>query len=158
MANWQWMMASKVRLDQLDVVVDLSVRMDLTMVYGIWNELFDCGFYKKLHFYIHYIATHNSVVEIASMRALEKLHIEHMGNLTDREIVWPPIPRLKEFSAEEETIFQYDCYIDVNKFVECAVNIERIRFGCAAFHNLLPFFHRSSKLKKVRIDHVYCGI
>lgn len=156
LANRKWMLASKIRFDQLDVVVYRSVRFDLAMVYDLWNELFKCGFYKKLHFFIVYIENHNSVAGIASLRALEKLYINGLDNLASKEIVWPPMPQLKEFCAEEQSIFQNGCHINVNKFVECAVNIERIGVACAAFQVLLPFFHRSLKLKKVRIHHVYC--
>lgn len=146
--NQHWMLESSVQLNQLDVVLNSTFKKEIALVCGILEALFNHGFYHKLHFYLYFEFEQDDLNRIASLHGLERIHFK----FKTINVVWPEIPQLKSFCKEN------DHYFDLKVLAKSFLNIQEICFQYANIDKVLPFMHRCSKLKVIRIDYPTNGI
>lgn len=149
--NENWMTESNVHLDELGIQ---CFDGDVPDICRLLNILFRRGLYKRLKLYFCDGFDQGHFDLIASLNGLDTLHLK--DNCV-KDFAKTPMPQVKEFCLHN-TSGVHDGLV---RLVESFTNIERINCGYASFKSILPFIHRSIKLKKIKIqtpedDGTYC--
>lgn len=148
LANGEDFLKSNIKLDILEVKIftsnhfyygdDLNERLD--SVYPLLKQLFDRGFYQRLHLCIERITKENCE-HLISLPKLEKLCIK---NYDERH----NLARLTEL--REFVILNGANATDMNIFANEFVNLRRLFLGNSTFDCLVPFICHSTKLNVVK--------
>lgn len=124
-----------------DVDSDDSDFSIMSSICNLLNELYERGFYKRLHFYVPRL-NHKCSELLVSVHGLEKLCIKefsesfnlvHLTNLKELDI-------LNGGNAGDMEILS-----------NSLVNLQRLFLRNASYNMLLPFIRRSMKLMKVKL-------
>lgn len=141
--NKNWMKVSNIHLDELDI--QCFEEENMTRVCRLLNILFERGFYKRLSLFLWY-EEQGSFDSIESLKGLEILYFYDGCEL---DFVNTPMPQVKELRMNGFITTKYDVF---NTLVDSFMNIERLNFTLISLDIILPFIHRSTKLKMIKIE------
>lgn len=146
--NRKYLMQAKIKLDLLEIkhfdsgfyfyhVEKLSIQSMCTIL----NQLFERGFYQKLHLYVKDIDK-ESIDRMTSIQGLERFSVKEVNGTAQ---FLSNLSNLKELSI-------FDCCND--DFEEVArnlVKLERLLIQNVTYDNMLAFIRRSPKLKVIKV-------
>ncbi|XP_055303136.1 uncharacterized protein LOC129568838 isoform X1 [Sitodiplosis mosellana] len=130
-----------IQLDALDVIVHQKFGMivHIESIFKLLNELYDRGFYKKLHLRVPEI-NEQYTNRMVSLQGLEKLFI----NFLDRNYGLPLVGNLKEL-----TIMHATPRVDMDILAQRLTNLERVCLGTSIYGDVLAFVRYASKLSTI---------
>lgn len=140
--NRHELMKSDVSLDKLEIqILDNYYRhlMNMQTICALLNQLYERGFYKRLHLYVKR-NDHHCCCQVTTLLALEKLSVRQfdgthsLSNLTN----------LKELDVNvglQKT--------DIEILAINLLNLEFLSLGNVVADDILPFLNRSEKLYRI---------
>lgn len=105
------------------------------------NQLYEHGFYRRLHFYINDDDQIPNIDDLSTIRNLEKLCIRSFKK--DYSLV--PLINVKEL-----VVWDGAKNIDLEVLANRCIKLERLYFGSHTIDHILPFIRRSAKLNKIK--------
>ncbi|XP_031639424.1 uncharacterized protein LOC116351463 isoform X1 [Contarinia nasturtii] len=126
----------------------------MQLIFNLINELYDQGFYKRLHLYVASVDEEINVLA-ASTKNLDKLCIKLFDYANQTLPVSVKELVILEYN-KEMTIAQSANYIAVNPMEMLAnelTNLQRLYMVNASFDDILPFIRKSTQLKKIKLLH-----
>lgn len=143
---------------------------NMESICSLLRQLYNCGFYKKLHVYFHEHKNITDFHHVFSLDALEKLFIErfdrsynidHLTNLKELAIVRDFRTADMEYLAKHlENLERLDLNRNATSehimpFIRHSVNLTKIRLGSAGHLKLGKFNEERTKLINARCVTVY---
>lgn len=131
-------------LDSLEILIlDKYHRHMIKMhsAYSLLNQLFDRGFYKRLHLHVKRIDETCSE-QLVSLNGLERLSIVQFSGFNG-------LRSLKELNVDGSVKSK-----DIEILATNLVNLECLSIGNINCNDLLPFMRDTAKLKKVRANNI----
>lgn len=147
--NRRCMLGANIKFDRLDIQGDCFLEYGMHRICGLLKELYEHGFYQRLHFNGYYIYSEEDINEILSLCALEKLHL----GCIDVEFAMKPLITLKELSFSCGRDLKY-----IKSLTSDLINVERISIKCASIDDIVPFISESAKVKRIKVDDLESGI
>lgn len=143
-ANKQKLLRSSLHLDVLEIKFYYNEsHPNMESICNLLQQLYKCGFYKKLHFYFH---EHKNVIDfqhVFSLDALEKLFVERF----DRRYNFAHLSDLKELAIVRDFTAT-----DMEYLAKHLENLERLDLiRNASCDHILPFIRNSVNLTKIRL-------
>lgn len=109
--NGNWMKESSVQLDLLNVEIFGNLYSEVNVTCTTLNEMFDCGFYKKLYIVIEMEFGQDHLDHIAALRGLDRLFLNCCYCLEGQ--VWPEMPQLREFSMRSSDPYENTAFFSL---------------------------------------------
>lgn len=143
--NRDAIMQSNVQLDELTVEVFGWQLPNGDFAQHFLNEMYDCGFFKRLHLHATFFDEAHDFEQVALTKGLEALRCP---NLIDGLLL------SKFIGLKELRIGLSSPVRNMDILAKCLVNLERLHIRYAAMDDFLPFICHSPKLKFIKIDAV----
>lgn len=153
-ANFFWVNQLSIKATNLKLnilAIKYDVRVHLAPLCHLLNELYDMGFYKKLHFYFdHPFGFNQEIVDqVKSVKSLVKIAANSRKNYTNLYSL---------VDLEELCVTSSHAINDLHRLPDTLMNIRHIYFLEASTDDILPFIKRAPKLNKIKVRHFYGGI
>lgn len=145
--NRDSIVASQVHVDDLAIEIDSTADLEMESIYSLLDALYTQQFYKRLYLYISN-ATQQTVDQIASLHALEQLHVSS----TIGDVDFTSLINLKEISFHMASIVK-----NMNDLARSLTNLEGVFFFYASSDDTLPFIRHSPHLTKVKVRNLENG-
>lgn len=144
------LLKSPIQLNVLEVkpcqTSDQQMGLSAQTVFGVINQLYERGFFKRLHLHLQNI-TEDCTNRLFSLKGLEKVCIE----VVYRCFNLPLVSNLKELTIKSTTTM-----INMDKLAEGLVNIERLNLYNTTSSDILPFIRHSMKLHRIYVGNEKC--
>lgn len=135
--------ASGIQLDSLAVQLFFRSQFEFAAFYGLLNELYARGFYRRLQIYICGITNQKMIDQLATVNGLVKLSMEQI-NLN---VTLSALSKLEELCANNSFNIA-----DMEAVANDLINLKRIHFQKAFFVKIMLFVRRSVALDKIKVD------
>lgn len=150
--NWRFFSANKYALLTTNVklnhlIIDWYHNDGETSLFSILNELYECGFYKRLTFrQLGSSAAINQqwINRMIKLHGLRTLDIHKVEN----DVIWPVMPNVRKISINDSNEF------NLNKFPSKVPNLQQIHLRGNAIEPILSFIRGSKQLTRI-IWHTY---
>lgn len=151
--NQQKFLRSGIKLDTFGVKIGRNyglrfrdlLDVETSMIFDLLNQLYDNGFYKRLHLYVTHI-DEEYTNEMQSIRGLEKLCIKNYIQSYNLALV----TNLKDLSIMDTTPTA-----DMEILAQGLINLERLYLCKTTYNDLMPFIRQSVKLNRIIVKSVY---
>lgn len=148
--NQDWILGSNIKFDRLDIWFCYGSDAGIDEVFDLLNELYERGFYQRLHVYLDEDFEREEFHQITSLHAIELLAF--LGP----ETIWsvePPSTGPKELILDDDPDAEH---LDVlaNSFP----NIRRLCVTEASIDIILPFIQRCPMLTQIKIQTLWMGV
>lgn len=148
-SNLTWMLTSNLKFERL-IILDVDCfEFDMDELCAMLEELLACGFYKTLHFYAINVYRQPQIDRIATLTALEKLHLQFHGEDANYLIPSNHQESLKELSVCWAVYLSNLNPLDKNVYPK---NIERFCFESVSSDSILRFIRHAPNVKQIKID------
>ncbi|XP_055307186.1 uncharacterized protein LOC129571411 [Sitodiplosis mosellana] len=148
-SNLTWMVTSNLKFDRL-IILDVDCfEFDMDQLCELLEEIFAHGFYTQLHFYAINVYRQPQIDRIATLTALEKLHLQFHGEDVNYSIPPNHSDSLKELSVCWAVYLSNLDPLDKNLYPK---NIERFCFESVSSDSILRFIRHATKVKQIKID------
>lgn len=141
--NWKCFLGSNIKLDRLDIDVDFGYN-NLYNLPGLLNELFDQGFYKRLHMICTSLKNQRDLDYITSVRGIEK--VDFINN--EAGVTISSMPDLKELVLYSDEIF--------GNWETMAKNMVNLECLCIRWvkqpNTMLPFLRYFPRLREIKMS------
>lgn len=142
----QWILGFDVRLDLLKINANRNGRIDQDC--NLLRELYQQGFYKRLHVNYKYDYSEDKWNQIQTLPAVEALYL-NLGNVTP--IV---LPSHWKNSLRELGIDEFSSFSDKVNLASNTMNVERVCLSSCDLTDILKFVRHSAKVKEIRVDNI----
>lgn len=148
-SNLTWMLTSNLKFERL-IILDVDCfEFDMDQLCEMLEEIFACGFYKTIHFYAINVYRQQQIDRIATLTALEKLHLQFHGEDANYLIPSNHQDSLKELSVCWAVYISNLNPLDRNVYPK---NIERFCFESVSSDSILRFIRHAPNVKQIKID------
>ncbi|XP_031634390.1 uncharacterized protein LOC116347800 [Contarinia nasturtii] len=127
------------KIDTLAIDYFEHEKIEFDLFCRFLNELYESGFYKKLHF-IKSIRIQEDIDQLASVKGLVKLYVRNYAH----------VGALKNL---EELCSIYSDYIgDLKTLPHMLSKLKRIHFEYSSYDDILPFIRHAEKVNKIKVE------
>lgn len=142
--NRQSIVAAGVKFDDFSILVDFEDAKDFGPFSNLVNELYDQGFYKRLHVYFpNWDADQRSYNRIPALKALVKLYVGFL----EKPVKLPALRNLEELCISRNGDIS-NLHTLANNFP----NLKRINIYNATSDELLNFVRQMTALEQIKVE------
>ncbi|XP_031633905.1 uncharacterized protein LOC116347460 [Contarinia nasturtii] len=140
---------SNIKLDILAINYDFDDdKIEFDLFCRLLNELYEHGFYKKLHFYSAYGVNQEVIDQLASVKGL----VEFRSGSSDDCINVGALS-----SLEELRVYESRFVTDLKTLPHMLLKLKRICFYFASSDDILPFICHATNLNKIKVECIQSG-
>lgn len=139
--NRNCFLGSNIKFDRLDVTGNCFEMHALERACTVLNQLYDQGFYERVHMYRMLISNQDEINQISSVHSIEKFY----SPMLPSNITLPQMPYLREFALCKF----YFGDLEINE--KNLINLERVYFKKARSNVLTLLLQSAPKVKEIKV-------
>lgn len=136
---------TNIKIDVLKVQGDCFLQSGMDRICKLLNQLFEQGFFKRIHMKATYIYNQEDMNAILSLKGMEKIYLA----CVEIKTTLPSLPYLRELGICYDGNFD-----DFETIAKNLLRVDCVYFSHARSDTLIPFIKYAALVQKIKIDHL----